>query len=306
MDEKEQRYFWIKLSERFFQDDQIKLLMREENGEKYVIFLLRLMMKTIQHEDGAYPLFQYGDENTDPDDVYRQLSITTETDIDTVRSAISFFNKYHLLDTSLPNHLIIPMSLKMYGSETASAVRVRRHRERKKLSETQALQCNGASLQCNVDPRSKSKREEEESHPPDGVMTHPPSPEHIRQAEFIASNVEKLDAKVFTRKDRQKTIQAWAGDIEKLERLDGRSVDEITAVLNWAYQDDFWSTNILSGGKLRKQFSTLVIQMNGHKKNGGLPERPHKRKKCTVCGEYENSNSKTCMSCHGQLEVVSA
>ena len=152
----------------------------------------------------------------------------------------------------------------------------------------------------------KKREEKNKSRNPSGSATPSLySAEHFRLAEKLATHVESLDSKVFTRKDRQKTITAWAGDMERLERLDGRTVKEIDAVLEWVTEDDFWSTNILSGGKLRKQFSTLVSQLNGHK-NGKLPERPHKQKRCTVCGEFEDSNSTTCMSCHGALEEVPA
>jgi len=44
-------------------------------------------------------------------------------------------------------------------------------------------------------------------------------------------------------------------------RLDKRTVDEVEAVIDWATTNDFWQPNILSAGKLRKQFDTLQAQM---------------------------------------------
>ena len=93
----------------------------------------------------------------------------------------------------------------------------------------------------------------------------PPLAEHIEIAEIIANHAEFLDAKVFFRKDKEKTVLKWADEIRKLETLDGRTIAEIKAVIEWFRQDSFWYKNIRSGGKLREKFSTLLIQMNGKK-----------------------------------------
>jgi hypothetical protein len=62
-------------------------------------------------------------------------------------------------------------------------------------------------------------------------------------------------------------IQEWAKDIEKLNRLDKRSWDEIEAVIRFVktmpVSNGFtWATNIMSGSKLREKFPTLFVQSN--------------------------------------------
>ena len=54
----------------------------------------------------------------------------------------------------------------------------------------------------------------------------------------------------------------WAKYIERINRLDGYSWDEITEVIDWCTRDRFWMGNILSGKSLRKQFMTLKSRMN--------------------------------------------
>lgn len=57
------------------------------------------------------------------------------------------------------------------------------------------------------------------------------------------------------------TLQKWAKDIDKLMRLDGRSADEVEAVIRWCQTPGgFWVPNILSGSKLREKFPTLLLQ----------------------------------------------
>jgi hypothetical protein len=59
---------------------------------------------------------------------------------------------------------------------------------------------------------------------------------------------------------REATVSRWAADIDKLIRLDGQGVQEIEGVILWCQADDFWKSNILSGGKLRKQYDQLAVK----------------------------------------------
>ena len=52
-------------------------------------------------------------------------------------------------------------------------------------------------------------------------------------------------------------IQKWAQDIDKLIRIDGQSTKDIKMVIDWIYNDPFWSTVVLSTGNLRKNFPKL-------------------------------------------------
>lgn len=58
----------------------------------------------------------------------------------------------------------------------------------------------------------------------------------------------------------------WCGYVDKMIRIDKRSVEDIEAVIRWSQQDDFWHKNILSTDKLRKQFDKLYIAMPKSKK----------------------------------------
>lgn len=60
---------------------------------------------------------------------------------------------------------------------------------------------------------------------------------------------------------RERSVERWARDIDRMLRLDSRSVDEVETVLRWCQKDAFWRGNILSGGKLRDQFDKLVLQI---------------------------------------------
>jgi len=61
---------------------------------------------------------------------------------------------------------------------------------------------------------------------------------------------------------RESTIARWADDIDKLNRLDGQSWEDIERIIAWSQADDFWKLNILSGKKLREKFNQLMPKAN--------------------------------------------
>jgi len=52
-------------------------------------------------------------------------------------------------------------------------------------------------------------------------------------------------------------LQKWAWQMDALMRLDRRSPEEVSAVIQFAQSDSFWRGNILSVDKLRKQYDQL-------------------------------------------------
>lgn len=53
-------------------------------------------------------------------------------------------------------------------------------------------------------------------------------------------------------------LKRWAYDVDLMLRIDKRSYEEIRQLMDWAHRDSFWKANILSPGKLREKWDTLV------------------------------------------------
>jgi hypothetical protein len=51
----------------------------------------------------------------------------------------------------------------------------------------------------------------------------------------------------------------WLSDMERLNRIDERSWEQITKAIEWCQADDFWRGNIMSPAKLRKQYDQLRL-----------------------------------------------
>ncbi|WP_265498873.1 replication protein [Providencia rustigianii] len=65
----------------------------------------------------------------------------------------------------------------------------------------------------------------------------------------------------------------WANDIRLMRQLDGHSHQEICRLFKWANRDSFWCSNVLSPGKLREKWATLVIQSQQPNRNKRVVEQ---------------------------------
>jgi hypothetical protein len=72
------------------------------------------------------------------------------------------------------------------------------------------------------------------------------------------------------RKKSAAELDAWANDIRLIRERDGKSDSDIRSLFSWANRDEFWSSNILSPGKLRKQWDQLTAK----RKSSGKTTKP--------------------------------
>lgn len=67
---------------------------------------------------------------------------------------------------------------------------------------------------------------------------------------------------------KKPNLESWANEIRLMTERDNRTLEEIRSVFDWANNDSFWRTNILSPSKLRKQFDKLQLKLNEGLNNG--------------------------------------
>ena len=103
---------------------------------------------------------------------------------------------------------------------------------------------------------------------------------HLRLVVLLKTLILQNDPKAKIPDD----ITKWIDPIDKLERIDGRTLIEIEGVIRFSQANDFWKSNILSTRNLRKHFPQLVLQA----KKGGFivtprpepkPETPEEKAK---------------------------
>ncbi|PGT35645.1 hypothetical protein COC97_24530 [Bacillus anthracis] len=64
---------------------------------------------------------------------------------------------------------------------------------------------------------------------------------------------------------KEPNLEKWANDFRLMREKDNRTDEQIKYLINWTQKDDFWSTNILSPAKLRKQFDALIVKIKKEK-----------------------------------------
>lgn len=151
------KYYWLKLKEDFFRDKKIKKLRRIAGGDTYTIIYLKMQLLSLKN-NGA--LIFEGVE----DSFVEEIALDIDEDVDNVKVALMFLLKNGLLEETEQDHYVMTETIKCIGSESASAERVRKHREIQKQKEEQkALQCNTEVTNCNTEIEIREKKEEKES-----------------------------------------------------------------------------------------------------------------------------------------------
>ena len=103
------------------------------------------------------------------------------------------------------------------------------------------------------------------------------------QGNYLFSHTEQYQLALFMRQCVLKNLpnakvpdatpegfRRWAYDIDLMMRVDHRRPDEIRQLIDLSNKDSFWRANILSPGKLREKWDTLVAhRMRDVEKPGG-------------------------------------
>lgn len=77
-----------------------------------------------------------------------------------------------------------------------------------------------------------------------------------RLCKRLASHIRRNDQKA----DPKPESERWRTDMRLLLADRGSDVGEVERVIDWCQSDEFWRSNILSPGKLRKQFTQLLLR----------------------------------------------
>ena len=124
------RYYWLQLKEDFFKTKEMKLMRKLPGGEEITIIYLKIMLVSLADEGKIF--FEGLAE-----DLAEELSLLIDEDAEAVRMALIFLEQKKLLTTSDNYQYNLEQVPEMIGSETASARRVRKHRDSQKV-----LHCN--------------------------------------------------------------------------------------------------------------------------------------------------------------------
>lgn len=158
----QKRFYWIKLKESFFINNEVTdWIISQPNGCEYIVLYLKLCILTANK--GGRLAMEIG-EMLIPYDA-QKIAADTKFDIDTVIVAMELFRKIGLIYEEEDGILKIPYVEEVVGSETPAAIRKRKSRAQKSLnggeSVTMSQICPG---QCHIEKekeKEKDKRDKE-------------------------------------------------------------------------------------------------------------------------------------------------
>ena len=121
------KFYWLKLKRDFFKRHDIRIIEEMPNGKDYVLFYLKLLLESIDHEGSL----RFSD--TIPYNE-KMLSVVTNTNIDIVRSAMKLFTELGMMSICDDQTIYMAEVDKLIGSavDNDGANRQRRFREKKK------------------------------------------------------------------------------------------------------------------------------------------------------------------------------
>ena len=249
------KYFWLKLKDNFFNQKEIKKLRRIAGGDTYTIIYLKLQLLSIKKE--GIIEFEGTEEN-----LAEQLALEIDEDKDNIEITLRFLQANHLIEEIFEDNYLLTKVPECIGKECDSAERVRKHRE--KLKQSNLLQSNTNTLQCNALVTNSNTEIEIEKEIEIEIEKKKENKFDENSTEFqLSLHLYNLVNKNFNIK--KPNLQTWATHIDKIIRIDGRSAEEVKRVIDWSQQDDFWKQNIRSTTKLRKHYAQLCMKMNTDK-----------------------------------------
>lgn len=133
------KFYWLKLKRDFFKRHDIRIIEEMPNGKDYVLFYLKLLLESIDHEGSLRfsDTIPYNEQ---------MLSVITNTNVDIVRSAMKLFTELNLIEIFDDQTIYMGEVEKMIGSESESAGRMRRLRQKQ-----QASLCDGDVRNCDTE-----------------------------------------------------------------------------------------------------------------------------------------------------------
>ena len=124
------KYYWLKLHRNFFKRHDIEIIESMPNGKDYVLFYLKLLVESIDHE-GSLRFSETVPYNED------MLATITRTNVDIVRSAVSVFAKLGMMEQMDDGTLYMSHVNNMIGDETEWAKKKREYRIKQKENQLQ-------------------------------------------------------------------------------------------------------------------------------------------------------------------------
>lgn len=204
------RYYWIQLAQDFFKSKEMKLLRKMPGGDTYTIIYLKLML--ISLEDNGKIYFEELAQ-----DLAEEMALLIDEDTEAVRMTLMFLTKKGLLTRHSDYEFFLEQVPEMIGSETASARRVRKHREQKALQSNIDVTKRNGEIDIDIEKDIDTEEKKDNSAS---------SSSNSQNLKYFFDKWQEITGRALTPFEIE--------DIPKLHKEDGFSIDLMLTALKEA------------------------------------------------------------------------
>lgn len=224
------KFYWLKLKRDFFKRHDIKIIEAMPNGKDYVLFYLKLMVESIDH-DGELRF-----SSTIPYDE-KMLSVITDTNIDIVRAAITLLEQLGMIEILDDKTIYMTEVRGLIGSQTFGAEKkqIQFQRRAEKLEGGQKVENLPPEIEIEKEIELDIERDNKYTHAHDDFLPSIPSIQEVK--DYITLKSYKVDAQRFM---NYYTAKGW--------KLGNTNID------NWQVLVDNWARQDMIGKRLDTDF----------------------------------------------------
>ncbi len=148
------RYYWLKLPDDFFRQKPIKKLRKIAGGDTYTVIYLKMLLISLKNDGKLY--FDGVEDN-----FCEELALELDEEEENVKVTVQFLMAQDLLKLIDESEYELTECSRMVGSESASAERMRRLRDKKTsqcdIGVTQPLHLGDVEKEIEIDKEKDNK-----------------------------------------------------------------------------------------------------------------------------------------------------
>ncbi len=265
------KYYYLKLKDNYFDSDEIIILESMADGYKYSNILLKLYLRSLK-QDGKLMFNDRIPFNS------AMLAQVTRHSVGDVEKALKIFQELNLIEI-LDNGAIYMMDIQTFiGESSTEADRKRAYRERIKQEKQPLLTDVGQTSDKCPDKSPPEIRDRDRDRVKDKDNKRCKFASDFDNPIFkltksLTNKMLKNNPKAKVPEPETAKFEKWCTEIDKMNRIDHYTFDEIEAIIEYSQTNAFWSSNILSTRKLREKAGTLKIQMAKNQKPKSAKDR---------------------------------
>lgn len=143
------RYFWLKLREGWFRDKRVKKLRTIAGGDTYTIIYLKMQLLSLKDEGKLY--FEGVEDN-----FASEIALEIEEEAEDVKITIQYLMSKGLIEIISEDEYLLTEVPAAIGTETASAEKMRRLREKNRSHCDQIVTKCDTEIEIDIDIESES------------------------------------------------------------------------------------------------------------------------------------------------------